>query len=313
MKKFTLFIMTAVAAISFAACGGAADNKPANNANAANANSAKPTAAAPTKDALMTLEKSAYEAWKTKDAKFWDPFLTDNFVGFGATGRMDRAAAIKQYSGADCEVKSYALSDEQMTAVGADAAIITYKATYDGTCGGQKLPAQVWAAGVYVRSGDKWKGAFHAETPIIDPKAPPAKPAAPTAAKPAAADTKPADALTEALLAVEKKGWEAWKNRDAKGIEAVIMNDIVVIESLGQRFDKAGALKAWTEPKCEIKSFSLTDAAGVSLTKDAGLLTFKGTADGKCDGTALTPLWGTGVFVKDGENWKFVMVFNTPA
>ena len=311
MKKLTIFTFLAAAALWMSGCGAPAGNAPANNANA---NPAKPTAAAPTKDALVALEKSAFEAWQKKDGKFFEGFMTDGFVMFGEKGRQDKATSVKMIAENKCEVKSFSFSDEQMTAAGADAAILTLKATIDSVCDGKKQPSPVWTATVFVRSGDAWKAAYHNEVPVTDPKAAPAAAPKPApATKPAAAETIPADATTAALLVVERKGWEAWKNRDAKGIEAVIMNDIVVIESLGQRFDKAGALKAWTEPKCEIKSFSLTDAAGVSLTKDAGLLTFKGTADGKCDGQILTPLWGTGLFVKDGENWKFVMVFNTPA
>ena len=99
MKRISLITLTLAAGAFFAACGVPADNKPAaNNGNAVNANTAKPTAVAPTKEALMTLERSAYEAWKTKDAKFWDTFLTDDFVGYGMTGRLDRTAAIKEYS-----------------------------------------------------------------------------------------------------------------------------------------------------------------------------------------------------------------------
>jgi len=49
----------------------------------ANAEAAENThAAAPSKAAIEALEKSAYEAWKSKDAKFWDTFLADNFVGW---------------------------------------------------------------------------------------------------------------------------------------------------------------------------------------------------------------------------------------
>ena len=40
-----------------------------------------------------------------------------------------------------------------------------------------KGPGHSWAASVYVRDGDQWKAAFHAEAPIVDPKAAPAKPA----------------------------------------------------------------------------------------------------------------------------------------
>jgi len=40
--------------------------------------------------AFVTLENSAYEAWKSKDAKFWDTFLTDGFVGYGSAGSWTR-------------------------------------------------------------------------------------------------------------------------------------------------------------------------------------------------------------------------------
>src|SRR5215470_14974033 len=90
------------------------------------------------KVALITLEKSAYEALKSKDAKFWDTFLSDKFVGWGSLGRLNKAFAIKEYTRTDCEIKSYALSDEQMSSLGKHAALVTYKATVDGACDRQK-------------------------------------------------------------------------------------------------------------------------------------------------------------------------------
>lgn len=317
MKRISLMTITLAAAALFAACGAPADNKPAaNNANAANANTAaKPVAAAPTKDALMTLEKSAYEAWKTKDAKFWDTFLTANFVGFGQSGRLDKASATKEYGGADCDVKSYALSDEQMTPLGSDAAMITYKTTIDGTCGGQKIPANSWAAGVYVREGDKWKGAFHAETPVVDPKAPPAKAAAPakkaeTAAKPA--ETKP-DAAADALMALEKKAWEDWKAKNAKGLDEWSAKDLMSFSGTDGRTDRAATLKRWNEDKCEVKAISLTDPASVSFGSDFALLTFKSAVDGKCDGQAIPPEWGATIYTKEGGVWKALFAMGSPA
>ncbi len=312
MKKTTLFILTAFTAVLFAACGDKAENEPANAANTAANTAAKPAAAvaAPTLDALMALEKSAYEAWKNKDEKFWDPFLTDNFVGFGPTGRMDRAAAIKWYSGADCVGNTYELSDAKMNPVGADVAYITYKVKYEGTCGGQQLPAEAMAVGVYVRSHDKWQGAFHAESPVADPKATfvAAKPAE---TKPAAGE-KPADASTEAMMAVVNKGWDAWKRRDSKDVEDILRNDLIYISDTGQRHDRAGAMKQWFESKCEVKSVSLTETKGVSLSPDAGLLTLKGTADGKCNDQALSQVWQMNMLVKEGDTWKYVLVFEQP-
>ncbi|MEO7659654.1 MAG: nuclear transport factor 2 family protein, partial [Pyrinomonadaceae bacterium] len=271
MIKFKHSVLAATAAFLLTACGAPAGNAPGNNANAANT-AAKPAAAAPTKEALMTLEKSAYEAWKTKDAKFWDTFLSDNFVGYGSSGKLDKASATREYTGADCEIKSYALSDEQMRSLGNDAALITYKTTVDGTWGGQKVPANSWAAGVYVRDGDKWKGAFHAEATIVDPKAVPAKPTGKKEA-PKKDETKTAvpDGGNDALVSAEKAIWEAWKDHDAKRLEDLTTKDISFINIFGTYFaTKADALKDWTSHGCDVKSVSVTDGEATMLSPTAG-------------------------------------------
>ncbi|MEO8042968.1 MAG: nuclear transport factor 2 family protein [Acidobacteriota bacterium] len=308
-------VLATAAAFALSACGAPASNSPANAANTSNSNvnAAKAVAAAPTKDALMALEKSAYEAWKTKDAKFWDPFLSAKFVGYGSTGKLDRAAAIKEYSGADCDIKSYTHSDEQMTPLGTDAALLTYKVAVDGTCGGHKVPANSWAAGVYVREGDKWKGAFHAESPIPDSNAKPDQAAASTT-KPAATTSAPEpkpDAATDALIALEKKAWDDWKNKNAKGLDEWAGKDFVAFTSKG-RSDRATALKTWAEDGCEVKSVSLTDPASVSLSPDFSLLTFKAGVDGKCQGSAIPSENGISIYGKEGGAWKALFTMGTP-
>jgi hypothetical protein len=43
-------------------------------------------------------------------------------------------------------------------------------------------------------------------------------------------------------------------------------------------------------------------------------LTFKGTADGTCCGQEVNSvIWGTSVYVKDGDAWKWTFGINTPA
>jgi hypothetical protein len=211
------FVLATAAAFALSACAAPASNSPVTTGNTSNSNvnAAKPIAAAPTKDALMALEKSAYEAWKTKDAKFWDPFLTANFVGFGSGGKLDKAAAIKVYSGADCDIKSVTLSDDQMTLLGNDAAVLTHKVSTDGTCGGQKLPANSWVGGIYVREGDKWKGAFHAEAPIPDANAKPAAPAKAATTAPAG-EAKP-DAATDAMFVLKRRPGKIGEQRTPPG------------------------------------------------------------------------------------------------
>jgi hypothetical protein len=299
------------AALVFTACSG---NVTANNANAAG-KAARTPATAPTQDALMRLETSAYEAWKSKDAKFWDTFLADRFVGWGDSGRLDKASATREYTGAACDVRSYALSDEHLQPLGERVALLTFRASVDGTCSGQKLPDS-WAATVFVRHGDKWQAAFHAEAAVVDPKAPLATSADRNAApkkdkaKPAAAD-----AGTAGMLAVEKAVWEAWRKHDTKNMADLTARDISFINVFGSHFaTKAAALKDWSGTGCDVKSVSVTDATGTMLSPTVGILTFKGAADGSCYGQRLdSGIWGTSIYVRDGAAWKWTFGINVPA
>lgn len=307
MKRISLITLTLALAALFAACGAPAGNNTpaANNANAANA-ATKPVAAAPTKEALMTLEKGGWEAWKNRDAKWSEENYSSKGVGFGKTGRQDKAAMIKAMSEAKCDIKSYALSDDNMRMIGPDVAVLTFKGTQDGTCDGKKVPAAVWASSVYIREGDKWKALLYMENAVVDPTA---KPAAPAAAAPAKkeeakpADAKP-DALTDALMAVEKTGWDAWVARDAKGVESVMGKDFQYVSGKGV-MDRGAALKNWSEPKCEGLAYTFHDPASISLSADVALVTYHAAVKGKCDGAALPAgFWVASFSQKEGDAWK---------
>lgn len=329
MKRNTLFILTAIAAVFFAACGAPAGNTPANNANT---NAARPTAAAPTADTLLALEKQANEAYFKGDAKFFEGMLGDKFVMLGPGGsRMDKAATTKMFAGVKCDIKDgWKLDEPQMSTIDADTYVLSYKGTFDGTCTvdgkTEKAPSPIRAATVWVRSGGKWLAAFHGENLIVVPKAPAAPPAQPGAKKEArekddqaAPDAKPsvpaADPSTDAMMAIEKSVWEAWKARDAKKLEELTAKDIAFVDIFGNvTSTKAETIKFWTEHKCDIKRVSVTDDIGTSLSPTVGILTFKGTADGTCYGQKLGgPIYGTSVYVKNGDAWKLAFTLNHPA
>jgi hypothetical protein len=121
------FALTATAAFAFTACAGNAlanDSKPPSTKG-------EGAASGPTNDALVALEKSAYEAWKSRNGAFWETFLSERFVGWGMSGKPDKVSATKEYTGADCDIKSYALSETRVSPRGKRAALITYKATVE--------------------------------------------------------------------------------------------------------------------------------------------------------------------------------------
>ncbi len=285
MARVNYFVLTAAAALVYTAC--------TSNALATNANTAERIAPdGPTKNALVRLEKSAYAAWKSKDAKFWHTFLSDKFVGWGSSGKLDKASATKEYTGADCAIKSYALSDEQTSPLGKGAALLTYKISVNGICGGQEVPANSWAASVYVRDADKWKGAFHAAAPVVDPKAVLAKPADKKKApqKDRSSTRRPGRQHRCHARGRKDSSGKPGEHTTARKIENLTAKDISFINIFGTYFGtKADALKDWTGTGCNVKSVSVTDAAGTMLSPTTGILTFKATADGTCYGQEVGP------------------------
>jgi hypothetical protein len=134
---------------------------------------------------------------------------------------------------------------------------------------------------------------------------------------PAAPEPKPAarDAATDAMLAVERTVWEDWREHDARKLSDLTATDISFINIFGTYLaSKADALKDWSGTGCDVKRVSVTDAAGTMLSPTLGILTFTGTADGTCGGQPVNSvIWGTSVYVKDGNAWKWTFGINTPA
>jgi hypothetical protein len=310
MAKIRFILSTGAAAVVFMTWLGYVATRSANAADTTE----KTAPAVPSKAVLVNLENSAYGAWKSKDATFWKTFLSGKFVGWGSSGRLDKVSATKEYTGAHCEIKSYALSNEQTSPLAEDAVLITHKITVDGACGGQRLAADSWAATVYVRDGDRWDGAFRAEAAIVDPKVAAAKPVGRKDLH-TAANAKSTDrgARTDTMLAIEKNVWEAWRKHDAKKLAQLTAADISFINIFGVYLaNKTDALKNWSGTGCDAKTVGITDAEGTMLSPTVGILTFKATADGTCYGQQVGPVWGTSIYVKAGDIWKWTFGINLP-
>ena len=340
MKKMTLLILLAAASTFFASCGAPAPNTGANNANT---NTTKPVAAAPTADALMALDKQANEAYVKGNSKFFEGMLSDKFVILTGDGqRMDKAATVKMIASVKCDIKSMDLTEPAISMIDRDSYALSYKATWDGTCNGpdgkpMKVPSPVRSASIWVRSGDKWQAVFHGENLIVDPKNPPkAAPAAPpikpkkvepkkddktaansnTAANTATPARATPDANTDALVKVELALWEAWKEHDAKKLDALMAKDVSFVNIFGTYLaTRADAMKDWTGTGCQVKSVSVSDGFASALSPTVEMLTRKGTADGTCGGQEIggTAIWGVSIYVKEGDAWKFAFGMNLSA
>jgi len=335
MSRFLKVAITAMAALSMWACVDNSNaNKPANtNANTnANAAASKPPATA---DALMAMDKQAQEAYLKNDGQFFETFLGDKFMMFGDNGKPEnKASIVKTVSSNKCEAKSSAFDEQKVTMLDADTALLTYKATVDGSCNGQKIPSPTRAASVYARSGDKWTPVWHGETAIVaapntasNSNAASAAPAKPDEKTTANANTNSAssnsntaaapstgDANVDAMVAIERSGWEAWKARDAAKLNDLTAANVSFIDLFGNYAQtKADVVKSWTGSNCTITSTNVTDASGVMISPTMGMIMFKGTGVGECEGMKIKPVNGTSFYMKEGNSWKLVFGFEQPA
>jgi Domain of unknown function (DUF4440) len=127
----------------------------------------------------------------------------------------------------------------------------------------------------------------------------PASPSPSPAPKPAMSRAQ----SQRAIIATEKKLWEAWKNKDMKPFKANLSADAVMISNMGVA-DKKTSLSAMEGEACEVKSYELMDLKVAFLNSSTAILTYKSTQDATCGGEAVPPtVWSSSVYVMRGGRW----------
>ncbi len=127
--------------------------------------------AKPTDDQLISNVKMMWEAFKNKDAKTFDTWLTEDVIDVTPSGTLDLAGIKKMMM--DYDVAEYSLTDFKVTWIDKDAVIVTYKAFSKGSYQGKEVPPGTHlCTDIWVSHGDKWHGKFHQETPLMEMPAP---------------------------------------------------------------------------------------------------------------------------------------------
>jgi hypothetical protein len=127
----------------------------------------KPKAPRVTKEMLQNdlaeKETALWNAFKNKDMKPFEEYLGADTVVVDSGGVMNKTNlpdGMKM-----CDIKSFSLSDWNLTKISPTTALLVYKGTQQGTCGGAPVPPHVWASSLWVKRKDVWVTVFHQETP----------------------------------------------------------------------------------------------------------------------------------------------------
>jgi hypothetical protein len=115
------------------------------------------------KDHLVALEKKSWEAWKNRDGKFFQEFLSDDHVEVGFNGVSNKAEIVPFVGSPACTVKSYRLDHFEMKRLDANTALLTYWEEQDTVCRKQ-VPSPCWVSSLYMKRGDRWLNVFYQQT-----------------------------------------------------------------------------------------------------------------------------------------------------
>jgi hypothetical protein len=103
-------------------------------------------------------------AWKQRDSKFFQEFLSDDHVEVGFTGPAAKAQVVASVGSPICVVKNYSVDKFKLVAFDANTAVLTYYAEQDTTCAGKVVPSPVWVSSLYVKRNNRWLNALYQQT-----------------------------------------------------------------------------------------------------------------------------------------------------
>ena len=112
--------------------------------------------------ALIANENKVAEAMMKKDKGAFSALVSANGWSIDGNGFMktsDLTASLDQLV-----IKDYKISEERVSWVDANTAIVAYKWTGSGTFAGQPFPSTVYASTIWTKKNDQWVAVFHQES-----------------------------------------------------------------------------------------------------------------------------------------------------
>lgn len=117
------------------------------------------------KETLVKLEKQSWDAWKNRDGKFFETFLSEDHVELGGGGPFGKSSVVSFVSSPACVIKSYVVDHFELTMFGPETALLTYHTAQDTTCAGKAVPSPAWVSSRYIRRDGRWLNTLYQQTP----------------------------------------------------------------------------------------------------------------------------------------------------
>ena len=110
---------------------------------------------------ITDLEKSAWEAYKNKQADAFKALMSKDYYGVYAEGVKNLDAELADMAKSD--LRDYSFSDVKVVFPHPKMAVMTYKAKMQASADGKDISGTYNSGSVWIQQGGKWVGAFHTE------------------------------------------------------------------------------------------------------------------------------------------------------
>lgn len=117
------------------------------------------------KEELVKLEKQSWEAWKNRDGKFFQNFLSDDHVEVGFSGIAQKRDIVEFVASPVCTVKSYQLDNFEMKLLNQNTALLTYREAQDTMCN-KAVPSPCWVSSLYMKREGRWQNVLYQQSQI---------------------------------------------------------------------------------------------------------------------------------------------------
>jgi Domain of unknown function (DUF4440) len=128
------------------------------------ASPAKPAKAAANETTIINAEKSAWEAFKNKQANEFKGLFSNDYYGVYADGTKTLDAEVADMAKTD--LRDYSFADVKVVFPHPKVAVVTYKTTQHATFGGKDISGTYNSGSVWVQQGGKWLGVFHTDIKV---------------------------------------------------------------------------------------------------------------------------------------------------
>ena len=127
-------------------------------------------AATDDKEAIISKEKAAWQAFKDKKADDFKKLLSSDLVTVYADGMHSLQQEVDSMS--KTELKSFDLSDFNVVFPNKKTAIITYKAKIEATADGKDVSGTYNVGSVWHTANGQWVGIFHTDMKVAPQTSP---------------------------------------------------------------------------------------------------------------------------------------------